>query len=198
MDSRKTAILKHCRSPKTYQELSEELDIGYHAVWNLVQELVDASVLEEMPFNRRGTRQKQFRTRAFNPETFFTPETCLLFKIYNGEYNALQVINSKELEDLYHMVITIVFTALSAPMTEVLKGDMAGAPHSSVVEPKLMSAHALLSDLLTFLEQLIHCGVWDDQTSAKALFHTLPENINTEPILQAKARLFQIANERGW
>lgn len=199
MDQRKAIILKSCRTPKTYEELSEELDTGYFAVRNLVQELIDAKVLEETPFNRRGTRQKQFRTRAFNQDTLFTRDTCAIFNFLGEDHTALQLLNSHENEDAIKTAVTILFTCLSAPMTEVIKdANMVGAPHSSVVETKLLAVQHVLEELLSLTEQLIHSGVWGDAEAAKILFDKPVENTNTEIIFEAKARLFAIATERGW
>jgi len=199
MDPRKSLILKSCRTPKTYEELAEELDAGYYTVRTIVQQLIEAGVLDETPFCRRGTRQKQFVTRAYSKDKIYTKETCAVFNYLKKEWTAMELISSPLERTIGKMVIDIVFSALSAPMDEVITDpSMVGAPHSSVVETRLMACRELLGELLSLTEQMIHSGVWGDREAAKILFDVPPETINTTKILEAKARLFEIANERGW
>jgi len=199
MDARKSLILKYCRTPRTYEELSELLDAGYHAVRNIVQELIDSGVLEETPFCRRGTRQKQFVTKAYSADDLFSRETCLVFDVFQEERTAMEILANTAAEDLMHQLVTVVFTSLSAPMSEVIKDPgTLGAPHSSVVHERLIAAHNIIEQFLSLIEQMIHSGVWNDREAARILFDKPVENINQEIIFQAKARLFAIANERGW
>lgn len=164
-----------------------------------MQELIDAGVLEETPFCRRGTRQKQFKTTAYSEETLFTRQGCQEFAIGKEYYTAFDILTkSGDIEAKAHKSIEILFTALSAPMTEVIKGEMAGYPHSSLVAERLPVVRTYLEVCLDLCERMIWADGWDDVEGAKTLFHTPPDNINAEKILEAKARLFKLADEGGW
>lgn len=198
MDARTAQILNSLRTPKTYQDLSKEFDVGYYTIREHVQTLCDLGFVEEMPWPKQGTKQKQFRANAYNPENQFSPEGCAVFSLFGNSMTAMQIISS-EYEHIFHDAITAIFTSLSAPMTEVIKdASMVGAPHSSVVQDKLLVVLEGIKELVSLTEQLIHSGVWGDPEAARILFDRPVENMNIEKILEVKARLFQLASDRGW
>lgn len=199
MDQKKLTILKHCRSPKTYEELATLLDAGYYSVRGVVQELIAAGVVEELPFCRRGTRQKQFQTKAFSEADMYTREGCAEIPLNGKQYTAYEIIAGSDgaRKDL-HDAIEILFSSLSAPLSEVISGELAGFPHSSVVAERLPGVRHLLVIALDLCEYLIYADCWGDEAAARTLFHVPPEKMNKEVVLKVKARLNAVAEERGW
>lgn len=204
MDPRNAQIIKMLRTPKTYRELSDEIGVGYHTVRQYVKSLIDLGFIEEMPWPKSGTNQKQFRSNVSNPDKEFTVEGCSIFELGKRKKTASGLVES-DLE-AFHFLVDLPFVALSAPMLEYMAHKypseyfVASSPSSALVAEKLAELHEQLVAFTKLVEQLIAVGTWDPTHPEfnKTLFHTEPEKINWENVKKAYVRLQEIDNERGW
>jgi len=199
MDSRTAQILSALRTPKTYQELADKFGAGYYTVREQVQTLVDMGFVEEMPWRRNGTKQKQFRATVSNPDKQFTPEGVAVLEFFSDTLTPIGVINQFHDQgsmELLRNIISLPLLALSAPMVEyreaIMQGGVPGSsPTSDQVLEKLAVVHDRLLRLLSLVEQLMALGVWDHKhpENNTILFHDKPEKFNWEKITTSYSHL---------
>lgn len=205
MDSRTASLLKLLRTPKTYQELSDEVGVGYYTVRQHVQSLIDLGFVEEMPWPKPGTNQKTFRSCVHNAEKEFTEEGCSTFKYVDDKYHTALDLLSMD-SSILQALMALPHLALSAPMWEYRASTHPSEaftntqiPSNKIVD-KLVDLRTLLIKLQDFVEQLIAVGTWDpaDPELNKILFHKNPDKINWDEIKAVYSRLGHLAAERNW